>query len=243
MRAEASEGRKSTLMTPVWQWDETIQRGTDYASVERVREYDERMGAMRNVAAEAEKIVRLLAFSPGDTLVEVGTGTGAFAREAARRCRRVIALDVSPVMLEYAAQRAGEEGLDNLEFHEAGFLTYEHQGEPVAAIVSQLALHHLPDAWKLIGLERLAGILRPGGTFYLTDVVFPDGAQSEWPAYFQRLVESMPASSRSEMAHHIRQEFSVFDWMMRALLTHAGFVVEEAELEREFLGHYLCRKP
>jgi ubiquinone/menaquinone biosynthesis C-methylase UbiE len=219
-----------------------IQRGTDYASVERVREYDERMAAMRNVAAEAEMILALLALSPDDVLLEVGTGTGAFARAAARRCRRVVGLDVSPVMLEYATQRAGEEGMDNIDFQEAGFLTYKHRGEPFAAAVTQLALHHLPDAWKLIALRRLAGFLRPGGVLYLTDVVFPDSAQADWSAYFQTLVDSMPENSRTEMACHVRQEFSTFDWMMREILVHAGFAIERAELEQAFLAHYLCRR-
>lgn len=85
------------MTTPTWQWDESIQRGTDYASVERVREYDERMAALRDVAAEAGKILALLALAPDDVVLDVGTGTGAFARAAAGRCRKVIALDVSPV--------------------------------------------------------------------------------------------------------------------------------------------------
>jgi putative AdoMet-dependent methyltransferase len=226
---------------PDWQWDETIQRGTDYASVEQVREYDERMAAMRNVAAEVDKILGLLELSPDDVVLEIGTGTGAFARAAARRCRKVVALDVSPVMLEYAAQRAREEGLQNIEFREAGFLTYEHHGAPLAAIVSQLALHHLPDAWKLIALQRLAGFLRPGGALYLTDVVFADSAQSDWPTYFGALVDSMPASSRVAMARHIRQEFSTFDWMLRDMLARAGFAIESVESEGRFLSHYHCR--
>jgi putative AdoMet-dependent methyltransferase len=77
---------------------------------------------------------------------QIQRGTGAFARAAARRCRRVVALDVSPVMLEYAAQRAREAGITTIDFREAGFLTYERQGEPFAAAVSQLALHHLSGA-------------------------------------------------------------------------------------------------
>jgi putative AdoMet-dependent methyltransferase len=227
---------------PSWQWNEQIQRGTDYASVERVREYDERMAAMRDVAAEAGKILDQIGVSSDDVVLEIGTGTGAFARAAARRCRRVIALDVSPVMLEYAVQRAREEGITTIDFREAGFLTYEHEGEPLAAAVSQLALHHLSDAWKLIALERLAGFLRPGGALYLTDVVFADEAQFDWPVYLPALVEAMPESSRVEMARHIRQEFSTFDWMMRALLERAGFAIETVERERGFLSHYLCRK-
>lgn len=229
------------MSIPRWQWDESVQRGTDYASVERVREYDERMAALRNVAAEAGTIIELLELGPDDAVLEVGTGTGAFARVAARRCRKVIALDVSPVMLHYAAERAREEGLTNIDFREAGFLTYQHEGAPLDAVVTQLALHHLPDAWKLIALQRLAGFLRADGRLYLTDVVFPDSAQADWAGYFERLVDSTPASSRAEMACHLRQEFSTFDWMMRDIIVHAGFSIESAEVERGFLAHYLAK--
>ena len=97
------------MTSPIWQWDETVQRGLDHASVAEVRRYDERMAGFRDVSAEAQRILARLSLSPDDVLLEVGTGTGAFARAAAKRCREVIAVDVSPVMLAYAAQRARDE--------------------------------------------------------------------------------------------------------------------------------------
>jgi ubiquinone/menaquinone biosynthesis C-methylase UbiE len=200
------------------------------------------MAVLRDVAADAEKILSLLDLSSDDVLLEVGTGTGAFARAAAGRCRAVVAVDVSPVMISYAAERARDERIGNILFKEAGFLTYEHEGEPVAAVVSKLALHHLPDAWKLIALRRIRGMLREGGKLYLSDVVFPDCAQDGWQEYFQEVVEAMPEDRRAEMASHIRQEYSTFDWMMREMLVRAGFSLESVELEGSFLGHYLCRR-
>lgn len=230
------------MTTRAWEWDETVQRGTDYADEAEVAAYDERMAGLRDVPAEIERILGLLRLSRDDVLLEVGTGTGAFARAAARRCGRVIAVDVSPVMLSYAARRAGEEHVDNIDFQEAGFLSYEHQGEPLSAIVSQLALHHLPDAWKLVALERLAGFMREGGVLYLTDVVFPDRAQADWRGYLQTMADSVPADNQTEMAAHFREEFSTFDWMMRTILAGAGFTIESAEPEGDYLFHYLCRR-
>jgi putative AdoMet-dependent methyltransferase len=232
--------RDGTVTIPIWQWDETIQRGVDYASIAEVRRYDERMAAFRDVSAKAQGILTRLALSPDDVLLEIGTGTGAFARAAARQCRKVIAIDVSPHMLAYAAQRARDEQVENIDFREAGFLTYEHQDEPLAAVVSQTALHHLPDAWKLIALRRLGGSMRDGGRLYLSDVVFPDRAHIDWSTFFQRVVDHAGGDGREETATHIREEFSTFDWMMREILEHAGFEIEWAELRDEFIGHYLC---
>jgi putative AdoMet-dependent methyltransferase len=227
---------------PLWQWDESVQRGTDYAGQAEVQAYDERMAALRDVSAEAEKILSLLSVTPDDVVMEIGTGTGAFAREAAKRCRLVIALDVSEAMLVYARERAAEEGVANIRLLKAGFLTYEHEGQPVAAAVSQLALHHLPDAWKVVALRRLAGFIRPGGRLFLTDVVFPDDAIGDPLAYFQTVVDSIPASSRQEMARHVRQEFSTFDCLMREIIVRAGFAIENVDMDGGYLYHYLCRR-
>ena len=57
-------------------------------------------------------------------------------------------------MLAYAAERVREEGLAGIRFVQAGFLTYGHAGEPFDAVVSGLALHHLPDHDRTTGRRR-----------------------------------------------------------------------------------------
>src|SRR5689334_5669131 len=58
----------------------------------------------------------LLRYVPRDCeeALEVGCGTGAFARELAERCMRVVALDLSSEMIRVARARSG--GFENLEF-------------------------------------------------------------------------------------------------------------------------------
>lgn len=53
----------------------------------------------------------------------------------------------------------------NIEFIQSGFLTYEHQSEPVDLIFTKAALHHLPDFWKQIALLRLNQMLKMGRAF------------------------------------------------------------------------------
>jgi putative AdoMet-dependent methyltransferase len=229
-------------MAPEWQWDECVQQGTDYETNAEVEAYDVRMAALRDVAKEHQRILDFLRLKPDDIVLEIGTGTGAFTREAARHCRLAIGADVSDAMLSYAAAKAHEEGLTNAVFRKGGFLTYEHEGEPVNAVVSQLALHHLPDPWKLVGLRRVARMIRPGGRFFLSDVVFADTMADDPAAYCEGLLAALPASFSSPMSRHLRQEFSTFDWIMRQLLERAGFLIEEADVGTEFMSHYLCWK-
>jgi SAM-dependent methyltransferase len=109
-----------------------------------------------------------LGLGADDVVVDFGAGTGTFALEAAKVCKRVIAVDVSPAMVAALRARAGE----NVEVIEAGFLSYEHRGEPPSVVYSRHALHHLPDLWKAVALARIAALLPPGGRFQLRDLVF-----------------------------------------------------------------------
>lgn len=226
---------------PAWQWNEHVQIGVDYESVEEVRAYDARMRTLRDIEKENAEIVQAVGLQPDHTLIEMGTGTGALARHAARICTKVYACDVSPTMLRYAETKAQESGLSNIEFCHGGFLTYKHAANPVDVAVSQLALHHLPDFWKLVALKRLAAMLKTGGRFYLCDVVFPEIA-AEGPGYFDDLVAKVPANSRQELLTHIRQEYSTVDWILEAVLPRAGFAIDQRRSVNAFLTAYVCTK-
>ena len=93
---------------PSWQYDEMQQIGKDYDSLAEVEAYDVRHGRFRNVKKENEDILERLRVQADHVVIEFGTGTGAFARQAARRCARVYAVDVSRAMLAYAEKKAAQ---------------------------------------------------------------------------------------------------------------------------------------
>ncbi len=228
---------------PSWQYDEFTQIGKDYADPAEVEAYDLRHGRFRDVRKENEAILRALDVQPGQEVIEFGTGTGAFAIQAAERFRRVYAVDVSPAMLEYAEGKAQKAGIGNVRFLRGGFLTYHHDGEPVAAVVTNTALHHLPDFWKALALKRLNGMLKPGGMLYLSDVIFEDRNLRENIEGFVNNLERVAGPElRADVESHIRQEYSTYDWIMDGLLDRAGFQVIEKTIQGGVLGRYLCRK-
>ncbi len=177
---------------PAWRYDEMQPCGLDYNNALLARTYDTHHQRFRDYRQEAEQIVGLLGCDPGATVIDMGCGTGAFAIHAAPHCRRIHAVDISQAMLHRTRRKARDAGLSNVEFHHGGFLTYEHQGPPADAAVSVAVLHHLPDFWKLVGLHRLAAMLRPNGRFYLFDVVFSFKA-GQYEAAANRFVERMGA--------------------------------------------------
>jgi len=108
-------------------------------------------------------------------VVELGTGTGQFAVAAARVCDRVVAVDVSPVMIAELQAKLTREQVDNVDVVQAGFLDYEHGGAAADVVYSRYALHHLPDFWKGVALARIHRALRPGGLLRVWDVVYSFG--------------------------------------------------------------------
>nr|WP_240658501.1 class I SAM-dependent methyltransferase [Microbacterium sp. CPCC 204701] len=103
-------------------------------------------------------------------MLELGPGTGQFTIAVAPYVGRVIAADASPPMLRLLARKTA--GLRNVVIVEAGFLGYDGADASVDIIYSRFALHHLPDVWKAVALQRMRRLLRPGGLLRLWDVVY-----------------------------------------------------------------------
>jgi FkbM family methyltransferase len=93
-------------------------------------------------AAQEVAILRGLGLTKKSLVVDIGAGTGQFTLAAAPICARVIAVDVSPVMLDLLRDKLRRQGVSNVELVRAGFLTYEHAGEPADIVYSRYALHH-----------------------------------------------------------------------------------------------------
>lgn len=225
---------------PLWQWDEMQQVGTDYADVAEVEHYEQRMGEFRDLPAENAAILALLALREGSHVLEIGTGTGHFACEAARAGHRVTALDVSPVMLQYAEARAKSERLTGIDFQHAGFLTFTVAPATFDAAVSVMALHHLPDLWKAAALHNIYRVLKPGGRFLLGDVVF-SSADPDPRVQFDAFLDALPQAVREEAAEHVAEEFSTLDWIMEELLARAGFALERIVDAQAPIVQFLCR--
>ncbi len=235
----------SEIPRPTWQYDEFQYVGKDYSDPAEVAAYDARHRQFRDVKAENDRIIEGLEIGPEHTVLDIGAGTGIFALQVAPLCRQVHALDVSQAMLDFARAQARDAGLDNIAFHHGGFLTYEHADEPVDRVLSSLALHHLNDFWKLIGLYRLARIMKPGGRLWLYDVVFsfgPENYETHIEGLFRGMEAKGGAGLAGDFAAHVRDEFTTYDWIMEGLLRRAGFRIDRAEYQNSVFATYLCTR-
>jgi putative AdoMet-dependent methyltransferase len=235
------DGIENQITTePVWQWNEFQQVGTDYSSAAEVEIYEQRMGELRDLKAEDAAILNSLELAPNSRILEIGTGSGHFARAAAKAGHRVTAVDVSTTMLEYARSRALADGLANIEFSHAGFLSFRATSESYDAVVSVAVLHHLPDVWKMVALQRVKQALKPGGKLLLGDVVFSWTGQDH-STCFESFINACPEAVRQNAIGHASREFSTLDWIMVGLLQRAGFKIVKTTPGKASFVSYLCQ--
>ena len=157
------------MEAPHWFPDELAHAGDEHLDPGYVQGYDRKAGTD---PTEDVALFRDFGLKETHTLVDLGAGTGTFALAVAPFCRRLVAVDVSAAMLRLLGERAERLGIENVECARDGFLTYEHRGEPADFVYSRNALHHLPDFFKALALERISSMLRPGGVLRLHDLVF-----------------------------------------------------------------------
>src|SRR5262245_13894393 len=85
----------------------------------------------------------LLRYVPSscENALEIGCGTGAFARELAKRSKRVLGLDLSSEMIRVARSHARH--LTNVEFELADAMTWNFPVSEFDFVCSIATLHHV----------------------------------------------------------------------------------------------------
>jgi FkbM family methyltransferase len=225
-----------------WLLDELAHAGPEHLDPGFVAGYDRKQG-YPDPTADLE-VLRAHGVGAGSTVVDLGAGTGRFALAAAAHVGRVVAVDVSPAMLAVVRERAARAGLANVECVRAGFLSYQHAGQPADAAFTRNALHQLPDLWKALALHRIAALLRPGGLLRVHDLILdcqPAEAEAVLDAWLDG-ASTDPARgyTADDFAEHLRTEFSTFRWLFEPMLAAAGFTIVSADYDRAIYGAYTC---
>jgi SAM-dependent methyltransferase len=103
-------------------------------------------------------------------VLEIGCGTGGFARRLAQRSEQVLALDLSPEMIRIACERSAQ--FPNIDFQLADVREQTLPDEHFDCIASIATLHHLPLAEILL---QLKAALKPNGVLVILDLFEPAG--------------------------------------------------------------------
>jgi SAM-dependent methyltransferase len=221
-----------------WRLDERASAGAEHLDPAYVSSYER-----KSPTDWGAEVAALLAAGVGSssTVVDFGAGTGSFARALSPHVARVVCVDISGAMV-------GAMLAHGFEAVRAGFLTYEHQGEAPDAVYTRNALHHLPDFWKVIALDRIARMIRPGGVFRLRDLAYsfdPAETDDAVRAWLRDAPED-PATgwTARELANHVRGEHSTFTWLLESMLERVGFEIRDRwQSQDRMYAAYTCLRP
>ncbi len=114
----------------------------------------------------SDGLLELARVAPGDRVLDLACGVGDPALAAARRVGptgTVIATDIAPDMVAFAAQRAAAAGLRNVEPHEMDAEAIDLPDASVDAVICRLGLMFLPELDR--ALDGVHRVLVPGGRF------------------------------------------------------------------------------
>ncbi len=229
-----------------WMYNEFKHCGVDYSDINQAAKYDKNHNRFRDYEKEVSYLINDLSLhnSKNLTLIDLGCGTGAFSIYASKYFKKIYAVDVAEAMIHQAKQKLCPQN-NNITFINSGFLSYEHTEEPVDIVISSAAMHHLPDFWKQIALIRINRMLKMNGIFYLFDIVFqfePKDYEENINDYILDFMKKAGNDFKSEVEIHIKDEYSTFDWIMKGLITNAGFKIERSRSNDSFATEYVCIK-
>jgi len=122
------------------------------------REIDTRFGPVIEAVLKRAELV------PGETVLDLGTGTGAVGILAATQVGstgRIKAVDISREMLTRAGERVRELQLTNIDLAEGRAEAIPAEDQSVDAVVASLSLMYVID--RAAAAMEIARVLRPGG--------------------------------------------------------------------------------
>lgn len=129
-----------------------------------------------------DRVIGALGLKPGQSVADIGAGTGYFAVRLAKSAARpkVFAADIEPSMVAYLKKRAQREGLANLTAVQAKS-DNANLPEPVELVLIVDTYHHI--AGRSSYLRKLATSLKPEGRLAIID--FRKGAPTGPPDHFR----------------------------------------------------------
>ena len=160
--------------------------------------------------------------SPGQRILDIGTGTGNLALRCLDRGASVVGLDPSTRMLQKAREKV--EGDHRADFRQVDqpFLQVPYRDGSFDAVVSTYAFHHIPPPRKPDSIAEMLRVIKPEGRWVLGDLAFESEPAERhaltcyaWleDEYFARLDELRPVFAQHGLTLH-SQQFTPVTWVL-----------------------------
>jgi len=152
--------------------------------------------------AMAEALLRLM---PPQIIADLGAGDGSFSLLLAQNAEKVIAVDSSAKMIEFAREQARRNHVSNVEYRLGDMEELPIENASVHIVFFSQSLHHAlhPDR----AICEAARILKPGGRIAILDLAkhrFEEARElyaDEWLGFSEAELESMLESAEFTKPH------------------------------------------
>ena len=159
--------------------------------------------------------VSLLPLEKDFRILDVAAGTGHLSRAIAPHVREVVAIDITPKMLDYAREEAARSNLTNIIIEEGKAENLPYESDCFDLVVSRLAIHHFEK--PIIQLREMLRVCKPGHRIGVIDLIAPEN---------KRLAETYNHLERLRDPSHT---IALSKKQMTKMLSDAGIVIEKIE--------------
>jgi SAM-dependent methyltransferase len=166
----------------------------------------------------------LATLSPGEVVLDLGSGGGIDVLLSARRVSpggKAYGLDMTDEMLELARKNQAEAGIENAEFLKGQIEDVPLPDEHVDVVISNCVINLSTDKPRVI--SEAYRVLKPGGRFAVSDVVFL-GRKAELP---DEVLQTVGLWTGCVVGALEKEEYE-------ALLTGAGFEDISVEIQNVY---------
>ena len=178
----------------------------------------------RDAARRREVVLAAARLKPGERVLDIGTGPGFLAREAAGHLGstgEVLGIDISELTLALARRRCAD--VSNVRFEIGDATDLPVADATFDAVICVQVYEFVPDVDQAI--SEVTRVLRPGGRAV---IVSADWDSIVWHASEPELRDRVLKTFKLRLAH------TALVRSLAAKLRRAGFVIEHAEVIPQF---------
>ncbi|MBM4079111.1 MAG: methyltransferase domain-containing protein [Planctomycetes bacterium] len=181
----------------------------DFDEYDGLERYDERMRSSKRLCYEEtlRRLPELAGAKAGDSVLDIGCGTGNSAVPFLQLGCRVVGMDPSQKMLKLAEDKLRRHtGAFSVQHVDDPFLRIPFDAETFDVVVAAYAIHHLDEPAKQRAVREMKRVLKPGGRIVVADTMFHDAAHKaralaehrDLEDEYQPLLATFPAMFEAE---------------------------------------------